>query len=87
MSAELVKSLAETYTESELRERITALTQELVEQPFIYTAGSSGGGVNYQRQERMKLEERLDLLRRALRYKEGDAGAVEVVGRAKIVFR
>lgn len=87
MNPEVVVSLAEAFSESELQEQVTALARELAEQPYVFTAGSSGGGVSYQRQERMRLEERLVLLRRALEYKRGDVGVVSPVGRAKVIFR
>lgn len=84
---DVILSLAEAYTEEELGVKIQELARELAEQPYMYTGGSSGGGTSYTRVERVGLEERLVLLRKALRYKQGDESVVQVVGRAKVVFR
>lgn len=84
---DIIRSLAETYSEAELRQKIEQLTRELAENPWVYTGGSSGGGTSYTRQERMSLEERLTLLRKALAYLLGDVSVVESVGRARVIFR
>lgn len=84
---DIIRSLAETYTAEQLREQIVKLTRELAENPWVYTGGSSGGGTSYTRQERMSLEERLSLLRKALLFQQGDESAVQCVGRARVVFR
>lgn len=84
---DIIRSLAETYSEAELRDKIKQLTRSLVENPWIYTGGSSGGGTSYTRQERMRAEERLALLRKALEYQQGDERVVRSVGRARVIFR
>lgn len=86
LSPDAIEAVASTYTVEELQTKIATLTAQLVDSPGTITSASSGGGTSYTRTEGLSVAERLELLKRALAYKQGDTSAAAVGQNSYIVF-
>lgn len=73
ISETIIRAFADAYTLQQLQEMRAAALQDLVENPNLVTSVNTGGGASYSQQARMTAAERIELLQRAIDYKQGNA--------------
>lgn len=78
ISPSSIRALADAYTLAELERMRVELAKELATAPDFISSASSGGGTTYSRTQTMTLSSRLELLERAISYKNGDSSALAV---------
>ena len=69
VSSVQIRSVAATFSAVDLQNKIAALLEKMSD-PDMITSANAGGGASYSRQERIKIQELLELYQLALEYKQ-----------------